>query len=345
MCARTIAGNVNTFGTTGYTKDRVFVLYDRATESVWYPLSDDTFDAISGSHKGASLPFVEEPDPIPLSEWVQRHPDTLVLLPDRVGRSQRSPGFLGVQFDPVEPAVVEVIPQTGAAMAGLEADDRILRFGGTKVTKRAQITEILRQTKPGEKLDVKIQRAGAELELTVTLGERPQQGLGSFGIAGREAPAWRVDEWVGREVGEPRPDVSDFRGKTVCLMSLDIGGDDFSERLSGIARLLETFKEDESVVVAIMNTHFEAHESDKDLVASRYQALRRHGLELPMGNVAALPGKKQPYVESYRIGDVPWGVVIDREGVVRFNDFGCRPEVLLEEVRKQMTTKRKSARL
>ncbi len=61
--------------------NNVFVLYDRNTDSVWYPLNDNSFDAVSGPYKGQSLPFLEEPPVMRLHEWAALHPETLVLLP------------------------------------------------------------------------------------------------------------------------------------------------------------------------------------------------------------------------------------------------------------------------
>lgn len=78
---RKIDGKEVTFGTTGYTMNHVFVLYDRATDSVWYPLTDGTMDAVSGPNKGKQIPFLDKPVLMQLADWKKLHPDTLVLLP------------------------------------------------------------------------------------------------------------------------------------------------------------------------------------------------------------------------------------------------------------------------
>ncbi len=79
---REIDGQATTFGTTGYTYQSVFVLYDRATGSIWYPLGDGAFDAISGPRRGDKLPFLGKPPVVPLAEWRAKYPDTDVLLDD-----------------------------------------------------------------------------------------------------------------------------------------------------------------------------------------------------------------------------------------------------------------------
>jgi len=77
---REIDGKATSFGTTGYTYNNTFLLYDRSTDSVWYPQESKQMNAVSGSNQGHSLPFLAEPTPQPLAEWHESHPDSLVLI-------------------------------------------------------------------------------------------------------------------------------------------------------------------------------------------------------------------------------------------------------------------------
>ena len=61
--------------------DNVFVLYDRATQSVWYPGEDGTLQAVGGIRRGTSIPFLDEPAPVTLAAWLKLHPESTVLLP------------------------------------------------------------------------------------------------------------------------------------------------------------------------------------------------------------------------------------------------------------------------
>ena len=79
---REVGGVETTFGTTGYTFDNTFVLYDRLTETVWYPLADGAFDAIGGPKRGAVIPFIEKPPIVTFGDWHSRYPQTDVLLED-----------------------------------------------------------------------------------------------------------------------------------------------------------------------------------------------------------------------------------------------------------------------
>ena len=79
---REVDGKVTTFGTTGYTHNSIFLLYDRLSDTVWYPLDDGVFDGVGGEHLGDKIPFLEKPPIVTLGAWRKDHPDTLVLLRD-----------------------------------------------------------------------------------------------------------------------------------------------------------------------------------------------------------------------------------------------------------------------
>ncbi len=80
---RVNVGAIDDFGVSGYVYKNVFMLYDRRTESLWYPLDSTQWTAISGVRKGETIPFIEEPSPVTLGEWRKMHPNTRVLLGDR----------------------------------------------------------------------------------------------------------------------------------------------------------------------------------------------------------------------------------------------------------------------
>ncbi len=77
---REFDGNIDEFGTSGYVYRNTFILYDRSTNSLWYPFDEEKWTAIAGPRSGETIPFIEEPEPVTLGEWRERHPDTVVLL-------------------------------------------------------------------------------------------------------------------------------------------------------------------------------------------------------------------------------------------------------------------------
>lgn len=79
---REVDGKVTTFGTTGYTYGHVFVLYDRLTRSVWYPMDEGAFVGIGGPRRQAKIPILDQPPVMTLAEWLTQHPESEILLDD-----------------------------------------------------------------------------------------------------------------------------------------------------------------------------------------------------------------------------------------------------------------------
>lgn len=76
-------GEIDDFGVSGYVHKDVFLIFDRRTESLWYPLDTEKWTAISGPRQGETIAFLSEPAVIPLATWRKANPDTLVLLGSR----------------------------------------------------------------------------------------------------------------------------------------------------------------------------------------------------------------------------------------------------------------------
>ncbi len=99
------------------------------------------------------------------------------------GRVSR--GRIGVQIDQVSKEIAESIGlpkaqgalvrgvESGApaALAGVEAGDVILKFGGATIEKSADLPRFVGNTKPGSKSTLSVFRRGATKELMVTVGE------------------------------------------------------------------------------------------------------------------------------------------------------------------------------
>ncbi|QDV32531.1 DUF3179 domain-containing (seleno)protein [Tautonia plasticadhaerens] len=79
---REVDGQPVTLGTSGYaTGEKVPMLYDRKTKSLWLPEGDGgALICVNGEHVGIRLAEYMEAERLPWGEWIGRHPDSLVLV-------------------------------------------------------------------------------------------------------------------------------------------------------------------------------------------------------------------------------------------------------------------------
>src|SRR5260221_6830205 len=66
-----------------------------------------------------------------------------------------------------------------AERAGVETGDIILKFDGKPVSSSSELPRIVGSTKPGNKAGMEVWRKGVTREITVTVGELPEDRLAS----------------------------------------------------------------------------------------------------------------------------------------------------------------------
>ena len=76
---------------------------------------------------------------------------------------------------PVGPIVQSVVADSCADKAGIAVKDIILRFNGRMVQTYTQLMSALNKCSAGDVVTLRIYRAGAELDVTLTLDERPEE--------------------------------------------------------------------------------------------------------------------------------------------------------------------------
>ena len=118
-----------------------------------------------------------------------------------------SSAYLGIMGMDVDPDAVKnygipsgayvdsVESGTGAAEAGIEAKDIIIAMGSQKVTCFSDLARILRGYAPGDETTVTVYRAGKELTLSITLGERPQEDDSSGNAENAMPEEGNFQEW------------------------------------------------------------------------------------------------------------------------------------------------------
>jgi len=71
--------------------------------------------------------------------------------------------------------VESVSPGSCAEKGGIKVGDIIIRFNGTDVENNAALLSALKKVQAGDTVNMTLFRAGAEVEVTVVLDERPSQ--------------------------------------------------------------------------------------------------------------------------------------------------------------------------
>jgi S1-C subfamily serine protease len=69
--------------------------------------------------------------------------------------------------------VVRVEPGTGAASAGIQQGDVILKFGSHDVKSADDLSNAVSDTSPGDHVTVVLQRGSQQMTVTVEIGQRP----------------------------------------------------------------------------------------------------------------------------------------------------------------------------
>lgn len=91
-------------------------------------------------------------------------------------------GFMGVtpvlNSDKGGGVVLEEVDPLGAASkAGIKAGDMIVQIKGKRIQNSDEMLTLMRTTRPGEVIEVKVRRSEKEMEFRITLGKRPTGNL------------------------------------------------------------------------------------------------------------------------------------------------------------------------
>lgn len=146
----------------------------------------------------------------------------------------------------------------------------------------------------------------------------------SHGIVGQVAPSLGVQEWINLPEGTTTLDVGELEGQVVylyCFQSWCPGC--HSSGFPTLKAVHEHFSRDTNVTFLVVQTTFEgAH-------VNTFQRARKiadtYDLTMPVGQSGG-KDKRSRLMAAYRTRGTPWTIIIDRHGVVRFNDFHIQPE-------------------
>ncbi|RMF68656.1 MAG: TlpA family protein disulfide reductase [Calditrichaeota bacterium] len=156
------------------------------------------------------------------------------------------------------------------------------------------------------------------------LGVEPKVTESYRGILNRKAPSLEVSEWIQLPKGKTTLDISDFKGKVVylfCFQSWCPGC--HNHGFPTLLRVMHHYKDDPNVVFLAVQTSFEGFSYNSFEQAKA--VIKQYGLRIPVGQ-SGTRTKASKLMRNYRTGGTPWTVIIDKTGVVRFNDFYLNPD-------------------
>ena len=230
--------------------------------------------------------------------------------------------YLGVQLDSESDAAKVIKPQDDgpAAKAGMKAGDVIVGFGDAEISSRADLIKNLQAAKPDQAVKVTVLRDDKKVALDVKLGKIDLVNLRAGGIKGQKAPEWKIDTWDGLADGKKSLDIADLKGKVVylyCFQSWCPGC--HSHGFPTLKKVQEEFKDADDVAFVAVQTVFEGHAANKHdrgtkIVRDKFR------LDVPVGHDGA-EGKRPSIMQGYKTRGTPWTIIIDKDGIVRFNAF------------------------
>ncbi len=157
---------------------------------------------------------------------------------------------------------------------------------------------------------------------------------GAPGIVGRPAPSWGVTEWINLPAGKQSLDVDDLEGRVVFMLGFQSWCPGCHARgFPTLKQLIKDYKSADDVTFIAVQTVFEGFATNTTQRA--WDTAREYQLDIPVGHDGS-DGRRSSIMRRYRTGGTPWVIIIDKKGVVRFNDFHVpakRAHAIIDQLR------------
>ncbi len=103
--------------------------------------------------------------------------------------------------------------------------------------------------------------------------------------------------------------------------------------------MIDRFKDADGVAFVAVQTTFEGFSTN---TADRaWETAREYKLTIPVGH-SGTDDRRSVLMWRYRTGGTPWVVIIDKQGIVRYDAFRITPdraEKLIDELRQKVNTR------
>ncbi len=140
-----------------------------------------------------------------------------------------------------------------------------------------------------------------------------------LGILNQPAPAWGVQQWLNLPKDKTALDPAEYKGKVIYLYAFQSWCPGCHQQgFPTLKEIIARYGSDTNVAIVAVQTAFEGFQSNGFEQAK--QTARRYELKIPVGH-SGTAQEPSLLMRRYRTGGTPWTIIIDRKGVVRFNDF------------------------
>jgi thiol-disulfide isomerase/thioredoxin len=265
--------------------------------TLWIDRSSYLLRKATTSHR---FPTFETVTTIEYQPTIDRAVDSAHLQsPDIVGHQ---PPWIGLVNDGGLTRIKNVVPGTPADRAGLKSGDEIISVDGDRVTRAADIRARIDGRKPGDRVVLVVSRAGATLEVPVTLEERKDPTMILRDLIDKPAPPFDLRVVVGNGPAK----LADLKESVVVL--------DFWAGWCGPCKLLVPNLNELSH--KFPSLHVIGISSDDTSVIRQYATDQHVAYTLALDVDAQATG-------AYLVEALPTTIVIDKTGVVRHVEVGA----------------------
>ncbi len=159
---------------------------------------------------------------------------------------------------------------------------------------------------------------------TIDLGRDRGPQRAGLGVLDAPAPAWDIDTWFNLPEGKGSLDIADYRGKVVYLYGFQSWCPGcHAHGFPTLQALISKFEKADDVAFVAVQTTFEGFGTNTADAAKKTG--ERYALRIPIGHSGS-EAKRSGLMRAYRTGGTPWTIIIDKDGIVRYNDFRITPE-------------------
>ena len=153
--------------------------------------------------------------------------------------------------------------------------------------------------------------------------------LNAIGILGKKAPSFNVDTWL-QTNGNKHIDIEDYKGKVLYLYGFQSWCPAcHSHGFPTIKKLSQYYKNDNNISFVTIQTTFEGYMVNTQLAAK--VIIKKYNLTMPVGH-SKRDEDKPNFMDNYKTGGTPWIILVDKKGIVRFNNFHATPEELIDKI-------------